>query len=158
MSKYERIYPRMVAAGYLFSEDGEAKTPSSKPNATIWDERLLANIEGRLENLQYMSHAMDMFDITESREHENTQGTRQFQHLLEKSTWVALVYVVMRRHQRNYNKEGLRAVMAILLSCEKGIASEKDALNIIGSDLLEREVAKRQVRRDEKAGSWICVG
>ena len=148
----------MTATGYLFSEDGEARAPESKANATIWDERILANIEGRLDNLQQMAHAIDIFDVNESRERENIQGTRQFQNLLEKSTWVALIYVVMRRQQRSYNKEGLRAVMAILISCERGIASEKDVLNIIGSDLFEREVAKRQVRRDEKSGSWICVG
>lgn len=150
MSKYERIYPHMVAAGYLFSEDGEAKSPTSKPSSTIWHERMLENIEGRFDNLQQMANAIDLFDVNESRENETIQGNRQFQNLLEKSTWIALLYVVMRRHQRKYDKQGLRTIMSLLLSCEKGIISEKDALSVVGPDLLKKEVAKRQMRREEK--------
>ena len=73
-------HPLMTAAGYVFDK-GRVSAPGAETH--IRDESLVDKIEGRLNNVQYMAHAMDIFDIASSNVPPNGQGSLQFAHLMK---------------------------------------------------------------------------
>lgn len=130
-------YPLMAAAGYLFDK-GSVGAPGT--NKRITDEALIDKIEGRLNNVQYMAHAMDIFDTASSNVPPNRQGGLQFAHLMRQEddlVWHGYIYAALRRFQRQNKNDALRAGIAMLFAVENGIVAGRDAVLALAPDFIQ---------------------
>ncbi|MAM39529.1 MAG: hypothetical protein CL949_13740 [Erythrobacter sp.] len=131
-------YPRMAAAGYLFTNT-TAYAPGSDKVGHIRKEQTLDRLEGRLCNVEYMAHAMDIFDTGASVLPLNREGRRQFDYFVNGrgKAILGLLYVALRRFQRENRRDALRAGLAMLVASEDGIISVRDAVNAMAPDLIQ---------------------
>lgn len=144
-------YPRLAEAGYEF--DGKnVKAPDACQGDVIRDPELLDKLEGRLSNVDYMAHAMDIFDIAQSNVPGTNAGNQQFAHLMSREhfVWHGLLYVALRRFQREGRQDALRAGLAMLISTEQGIIAGRDAVQAMAPDLVQM-----QDTRDDDGGKQL---
>lgn len=129
----------MAAAGYIF-ENNEIRAPGSHTNDKVQKKDVAPRIEGRLNNVNYMAYAIDMFDVGATEEIESASGTKQFQYLISSDfLFTGLIYVALRRFQRQGQLEALRGGLALLFGVEDGVLSARDAVSAMAPDLLPRE-------------------
>tara|TARA_B100000929_G_scaffold130776_1_gene103529 strand:+ start:1790 stop:2278 length:489 start_codon:yes stop_codon:yes gene_type:complete len=144
-------YPRLAEAGYEF--DGKnVKAPGACQGDVIRDPDLLDKLEGRLSNVDYMAHAIDIFDTARSNVPGTPAGNEQFAHLMrrENLVWHGLLYVALRRFQREGRNDALRAGLAMLISTERGIIAGRDAVQAMAPDLVQM-----QDIRDDDGGKQL---
>lgn len=137
MNANAHSYPRLAAAGYVF-KNGEVSAPGE--NGTIKDYSLLTKMEGRLSNIAYMAHAIDIFDTAQSNVAPNKDGTQQFAHLMNYERdlfWTGYIYVALRRFQREERNDLLRTGIGLLLAYEQGIMSGRDAVQALAPNLVQ---------------------
>ena len=130
-------HPLMAAAGYVFDK-GRVSAPGAETH--IRDETLIEKIEGRLNNVEYMAHAMDIFDIASSNVPPNRQGGLQFAHLMKQEgelVWHGYIYAALRRFQRQNRDDALRAGIAMLFAVENGIIAGRDAVLALAPDFIQ---------------------
>lgn len=132
-------YPRLEAAGYEFLE-GRVQAPGAGPGNNIREKAFLDQLEGRLSNIAYMAHAIDIFDTASSCVARNPAGGQQFAHLMNPKrdlVWTGFLYVALRRFEREGRLDLLRAGLGLLIAVEKGIASGRDAVQAMAHDLVQ---------------------
>ena len=132
-----RNHPLMAAAGYLFDK-GSVSAPGADKRIT--DESLIEKIEGRLHNVQYMAHAMDIFDTASSNVPPDRQGSLQFAHLMKQEgelVWHGYIYSALRRFQRQQRNDALRAGLGMLFAVESGIIAGRDAVLALAPDYIQ---------------------
>ena len=130
-------HPLMAAAGYVFDK-GRVSAPGAETH--IKDRDLIHKIEGRLHNVQYMAHAMDIFDIASSNVPPNRQGSFQFAYLMKQEdeyVWHGYIYAALRRFQRQGRNDALRAGLGMLLAVENGIIAGRDAVLALALDYVQ---------------------
>ena len=127
--------PILAAAGYKF-EDGMIKAPNASEYV---DPEVVPRMEGRLNNVEYMARAIDIFDnMPDGNLPVGTEtGSAQFHHLLNTPAFlaVALGYIAMRRSQRRENLGVLRVMLSLMLSLEDGQIGEGDIVGMLTTDL-----------------------
>ena len=137
-------YPRLAEAGYEYTDRGVMAPGANKP---ITDPELLDKLEGRLDNIEYMAKAIDIFDTGASDVAGTQSGQNQFDHLINTPHLVltGYLYVALRRFQRCNRPEALRAGLAMLLTAELGLVGEKDLVASMAPDLVQKE----DIREDD---------
>ena len=130
-------HPLMAAAGYVFDK-GRVSAPGGETH--VRDTDMIETIEGRLNNVQYMAHAMDIFDTASSNVPPNRQGSLQFAHLMRQEgelVWHGYIYAALRRFQRQGRYDALRAGLAMLFAVEKGVIAGRDAVLALAPDYIQ---------------------
>jgi hypothetical protein len=119
-------YPLLSDAGFNF------------PQANLTNKQI-ESMEGRLNNVQIMAHAMDIFDKGKSNIVENKLGSKTFFSLMScgETAMLGCVYVAMRRFQRENKLAELRATLTLLIMAENGVLAFADILQTVSPEVLE---------------------
>lgn len=138
-------HPLMLANGYEIS--GESQSLRAGTGGGSIQDDIADRLEGRLSNVRYMAHAMDIFDTGQSHEPYDHSGSRQFDHLMSKPglQWTGYLYVAIRRAQRERRLLDVQRGLALLLAMEQGIIEGRAAVSAAAPELTLME----DMRADE---------